>query len=311
MLERFNLDISNVNAQLNMLDKLATYQSSKKAGVPTPRFWEVHSWSEVERHREELVFPLIVKPLHSHAYAAAFPGRSKFRVAHNMDDLKDAYSELTMAGLAIMLVEKIAGPDDLLCSYYTYIDTSGSPTFDFTKRILRRYPPNMGVASYHITDWNPAVRDVAQRLFKHVGLRGVANAEFKLDRRDGQLKIIECNARFTDATPLLAASGIDLARYVYLQVLRRPDPPPQRYVTGRRLLYLSNDVLAYRELRRCGELTLSSYVSSLAHKQTFGYLSPRDPLPALARGVMRIKSVLTGHFFEGRRSSTVEPNRPL
>ena len=54
------------------------------------------------------------------------------------------------------------------------------------------------------------MRDLGLALFGHAGLRGVANVEFKRDPRDGRLKLIECNARFTAANGLLTASGIDL-----------------------------------------------------------------------------------------------------
>ncbi len=67
--------------------------------------------------------------------------------------------------------------------------------------MIRRNPPGMGVGSYHITDWIPEVRDVALQLFKYMGLRGLVNAEFIRDVRDGQLKLIEINARFTAANP--------------------------------------------------------------------------------------------------------------
>jgi predicted ATP-grasp superfamily ATP-dependent carboligase len=286
--ERFLLDVSDVAAQLDMLDKLATYEAAVAAGVPTPRFWRLNGLADLEQIRGELVFPLIVKPLHSHAYTAVFPGRSKFRIATNLDELVDVYREMRAADIAVMLVEKIVGPDDLLCSYYTYIDASGTPTLDFTKRIVRRHPPNMGVASYHITDWNPEVRDVALRLFKHVGLRGVANAEFKRDRRDGELKLIECNARFTDATCLLVKSGLDLSQHVYFHIIGEPRPAPTTYATGRRLLYLSNDLLAFRALREKGEISWPQYIRSLMHPQSFGYWSANDPGPAVARGVGRV-----------------------
>ena len=91
----------------------------------------------------------------------------------------------------MLLVEKVPGPDDLLCSYYTYLDADGEALFDFTKRIIRRFPVGMGNGCYHITDRNPEVREVALKLFRHVGLRGLANAEFKRDQRDGRLKLIE------------------------------------------------------------------------------------------------------------------------
>ena len=64
----------------------------------------------------------------------------------------------------------------------------------------------------------------ALRLFRHVGLRGLANVEFKLDPRDGQYKLIECNARFTAANGLVAKSGIDLGRFVYCRAVGLPLP---------------------------------------------------------------------------------------
>ena len=286
--EHYLLDVSDTTAQLGMLDKLTTYEWAREGGVPTPRFWRVDTSDDLDRYRDELTFPLILKPVHSHAYQATFPGLSKFRVVDGVDALAQQYRALGEAGIAVMLVEKIPGPDDLLCSYYTYIDASGASTFDFTKRIIRRHPPNMGIATYHVTDWNPEVRDVALRLFKHVGLRGLANAEFKRDVRDGQLKLIECNARFTAANCLVAAAGLDLARYVYLQVTGRPEPLPETYRTGLRLLYPSNDLRAFRDLHAAGQLSLPAWLASLAHRQTFPYADLRDPAPALARGVLRV-----------------------
>jgi hypothetical protein len=77
----------------------------------------------------------------------------------------------------------------------------------------------MGNACYHLTDWNPEVGDLSLKLFQWVGLRGLANAEFKRDERDGKLKLIECNARFTASIAgvsmcvmLLAAAHSDRKR---------------------------------------------------------------------------------------------------
>ncbi len=290
LLERYVLDDSAVDAQLGMLDKLTTYEWAREAGVPTPLFWRVDSTDDLERHRDEYVFPLIVKPVHSHEYQARFPGLSKFRLVTTLGELRREHSELTAAGLAVMLVEQIPGPDHRLCSYYTYLDTTGKPTFHFTKRVLRRHPPGMGIATYHITDWNPDVRDVALRLFEHAGLRGLVNAEFKLDTRDGLLKLIECNARFTAANGLVASAGLDLARHVYHRALGEPHELPTDYRTGMRLLYPSNDLRAFRDLYRAGEITPGEWLRSLAHRQTFPFLRLDDPLPAVDRAVLRLRT---------------------
>src|SRR5262249_50667742 len=156
----------------------------------------------------------------------------KFFIAQNFAEVQQACALAQEAGVEVMLLEMIPGPDDRLCSYYTYLDAAGTPQFHFTKRIIRRFPVNMGDACYHVTDRNPEVAEVALRLFRQAGLRGLANAEFKRDVRDGQLKLIECNARFTAANGLVAASGLDLAAFVYNRLTGRPLPPLAEYKTG-------------------------------------------------------------------------------
>jgi predicted ATP-grasp superfamily ATP-dependent carboligase len=278
---RFLLDDSNTTAQLCMLNKLRTYHEAEAAGVPTPRFWAAGTREQVVALRGSLVFPLIVKPLHTHIFERR--SGTKFVVADDFEQLLRAHEALAAAGIETLLVEWIPGPDDRLCSYYTYLDEGGSPLFHFTKRIIRRFPAGMGNACYHVTDWNPEVRDEALKLFQWVGLRGLANAEFKRDARDGRLKLIECNARFTAANCLVARSGLDLASFVYNRLVGRPQPPPGPYATGVRLWDPVRDFEAFLELRRQGQLTPRQWVASILHRQTFPYFRCSDPLPALVR----------------------------
>lgn len=277
---KFRLDLSDVPAQRAMLNKLATYQTAVAAGVPTPRFWVVDNVRGVLDLRGELTFPLLVKPLLSHVFGERFG--KKFLVAANFDQLREAYEKVSQAQIETMLVEMIAGPDSLLCSYYTYLDENGTPLFDFTKRIIRRYPVTMGDGCCHVTDRNPEVRDLALRLFRAAGLRGLANAEFKRDQRDGKLKLIECNARFTAADCLVAESGFDLGLFVYNRLLGRPQKPLEKYRTGLHLWYPVRDFKAFLELRRRGELTWLQWLRSVLHPCVWPYFRWDDPVPALA-----------------------------
>jgi predicted ATP-grasp superfamily ATP-dependent carboligase len=278
---KFLLDESNPPAQLLMLNKLRTYQEAQAAGVPTPRFWVAKTREQVVSLRGSLAFPLVVKPLYTHAFERR-TGK-KFVVADGFDRLLYAHEALGAAGIETLLVEWIPGPDDRLCSYYTYLDGEGTPLFHFTKRIIRRFPVGMGNGCYHVTDWNPEVRDLALRLFQWVGLRGLANAEFKRDERDGRLKLIECNARFTAANCLVARSGFDLAAFVYNRLVGRPQPPLETYASGVRLWDPVRDFQAFLELNGRGQLTPRQWVASILHRQTFPYFQCSDPLPALAR----------------------------
>lgn len=284
---KYRLDDSNPIAQRCMLNKLDTYQAAAAAGVPTPRFWQVCGVEDIDRLRAELVFPLIVKPQLSHVFESRFG--TKFFIAEDYRQLVDAFTVTSQAGIEALLMERIPGPDDLLCSYYTYLDENSDPLFHFTKRIIRRFPLNMGGACYHITDDNPEVRELGLKLFRHVGLRGLANVEFKRDPRDGRLKLIECNARFTAANCLVATCGFDLAEFVYNRAVGLPLPEMTAYRTGVRLWNPIDDFKAFRALRRRGELTLRQWIRSILHRQTFPVFKWTDPWPSAVGLFRRVK----------------------
>jgi predicted ATP-grasp superfamily ATP-dependent carboligase len=286
---KYRLDISNPNAQLTMLDKLATYQIAEAADVPTPRFWRLAADADVTGLRGELDFPLIVKPIHSHAFQKKFPPNVKFLVADDFDDLARALCRTRDAGIDVLLLEKIPGPDSALCSYYTYLDEDGAPLFDFTKRIIRRYPKNMGLATYHVTDHVEGIKESALGLFREAGLRGLANAEFKYDERDRTLKLIECNARFTAANGLLARAGLDLTSLVYNRLVGLPLPPLNHYRDNVTLWDPLRDYLAYRDLSRDGEMSFRQWVYSVMRPHVFPCFAWSDPCPALARLWRRVR----------------------
>lgn len=279
LLEKFMLDDSDSAAQLCMLNKLSTYQQAAAAGVPTPKFWLAETRQQIMDIRDDLVFPLIVKPVFSHEFVKQF--EQKYLLANGFDQLLDAYETVSLAGMKVLLMEFIPGSDDTLCSYYTYLDQESNPLFHFTKRIIRRYPENMGLATYHITDWNPEVRDLALTLFRHVGLKGLANAEFKRDERDGQLKLIECNARLTAADCLVTASGFNLGLFVYNRLVGRPQKPLETYTLEMRLWDPIRDFRSFRELRKKRRLTFWQWAAGLLHPQVLPLFRWDDPLPSV------------------------------
>ena len=298
---RFRLDVSNLGAQRCMLNKLSTYRAAQAAGVPTPRFWVAENQEQILRLRNELVFPLLVKPLYSHRFLHHFSG--KFIVAHDMKELLAAFERVN-AKVTAFLVELIPGDDDKLCSYYTYLDTEGRNLFDFTKRVIRRYPVNMGLGSYHISDRVPQVKELALDLFHHVRLLGIANAEFKLDERDGRLKLMECNARFTAADCLLSACGINLPVFVYNRIVGNHQVAPRSYRVGVRLWDPLRDFRAYRQLQKMGRMNFVGWIRSILHPQVFPVFRWSDPLPALV-AIARIGRRALLRFF--KRSGKHKP----
>jgi predicted ATP-grasp superfamily ATP-dependent carboligase len=258
--------------------------------VPTPGFWVAESPQELKAVRDELTYPLVVKPRLSHVFERR-TGR-KLLMAKDYGEVAAAVAAVAETGTEAVLMEKIPGPDSRLCSYYTYLDEESRPLFHFTKRIIRRYPLMTGTACYHVTDRIPEAAELGSRLFRHVGLRGLANVEFKLDERDGNLKLIECNARFTASDCLVARSGINLAAFVYSRLTGRAPPVMDDYRTGVRLWDPVRDFQAGLAMRRADGLTLWGWLKSVCHRQTFPYFQWTDPLPAGARVVAPLRKWL-------------------
>lgn len=310
--KRFTLDLSDTAAQLCMLNKVSTYRAAQAAGVPTPKFWVCGSRDQVESLRDELVFPLLLKPRLSHEFAKVYS--TKFAVVSTFEELLLAFDKVNSAGIETFLVERVPGPDDRLCSYYSYLDENGEALFKFTKRIIRRYPIGMGGGSYHITDDVPHIAEMSLRLFRHVGLRGIANAEFKLDQRDGRLKLIECNARFTAADCLLAASGIDLPLFVYRRLIGQPAPAPAAYRVGLRLWYPVEDYLAYRQLNKMGVMTFRQWLRGILHPQVLPMFRWQDPLPAFVSTAQIVTNFLSRRLrrlVDSFQRKTVTAPRPV
>jgi D-aspartate ligase len=280
--EKFLLDLSDPKAQLCMLNKLCTYQAAQRAGVPTPKFWVTDKREQIEKLKDELIFPLIVRPLFSHQLKAKFNGAS-YLCVRTFNKLLDAFDATSRAGIKTFLVEMIPGGDDRLCSYYTYVDENGNNLFDYTKRIFRRFPATVGTGVYHVTDYVPNIKELSLRLFREVGLWGIANAEFKLDERDSHLKLIECNARFTAADCLLTSSGLNLSLFVYNRLTGHPQPAPTSFRLGTRLWYPLRDFLAYRQLNKMGLLSFYQWVRSILKPQTFPFFRWDDPLVTILR----------------------------
>jgi predicted ATP-grasp superfamily ATP-dependent carboligase len=273
-----------------MLNKLSTYQAAAEAGVPTPGFWIADSAKTLSEIRSSLTYPIIVKPLLGHI----FEGKTgkKLLIAGNFDETVSAVGAMTAAGTGAVLMEMIPGPDDRLCSYFTYLDENSEPMFHFTKRVIRRYPVLSGTACYHITDWIPEAVELGVRLFKHVRLRGVANVEFKRDVRDGRLKLIECNARFTASDSLVARSGVDIGAFVYNRLTGRAQKQIKTFKQGLRMWDPIRDFQCFLYLRKTNNMKLSQWLASVMHRQTFPYFSLLDPMPALARLTLPIRNKL-------------------
>ena len=229
--ERYLLDDHNPEIHLAMLDKQKTLELGKNAGCPTPAFHNIDTMDDVERIKDDLLFPIMIKPIHSHLFQRHYKWK-KYLIANNPEELVEMIQGMLDKSLECMVTEMIPGPDDLQSSYFTYMDAEGNELFQYTHRIIRRHPKNSGTGCLHVSDWLPDTAEMGQRFFKGIGFRGMGHIEFKHDLRDGQLKIIECNPRFSAAQSIVVKSGLDMAYLMYCHITGHPMPSDRSYRKG-------------------------------------------------------------------------------
>jgi D-aspartate ligase len=273
---------------LAMLDKDRAYELARGVGVPAPRTATVRTTEDLASLVDGLSYPCALKPVHSHRFAYRYGQALKAFTVHDQAELESRLAELIPLGIEMLVTEIIAGAEDQFVGYYTYIDERGEPLFNLTKRKLRQQPPVFGIGCYHITTDDPEVVEAGLRFVRGVGVRGLANVEFKRDATDSALKLIECNHRITAPTEMLRIAGADVALFTYNRLAGRPLPSVDSYRPGVRLWMPAQDARAFATLRRSGDLTLAEWVRSIAHRQHFPVFEWRDPKPTLAGNAGRL-----------------------
>jgi D-aspartate ligase len=269
--------------RLEMMDKMATLERGRAAGIPVPNFWRVSCVEDVLAIRDEISFPVMVKPIHSHLFISSF-GRKLFIIERGFDEVLEKARLALERGLEIMVVEMVPGPDHLLSSYYTYVDADGRNLFHYTKSIIRRFPVNRGGACYHKAEWLPETAETGRRFFASMPWRGMANIEFKRDLRDGQLKVIEVNPRFTAAHRMLVEGGMPIDLVIYRRLTGQSVPALGLYEQDLRLWNPIRDFLAFVELRRRGELSFLQWLRSVMEgRKLLSMFSLSDPMPMIVR----------------------------
>jgi D-aspartate ligase len=292
-LERLGYSPAEANDEvaLIVLDKDRTYETARAAGIACPDTIVLRSERDLSRVAEELGFPCALKPLDSQRFGAAF-GLQKAFVVHNEGELRRYNTRAEDRGLELLATEIVGDPASPFDSYFTYVDATGLPLFAFTKRKLRQFPVGFGLGTLHVSRHDAAVVEAGRRFVGTFGLRGFAAIEFKRDPRDGTLKLIECNHRFSDATEMVQLAGIDVGRIAYERALGQNVAPVSEWREGVALWFAVEDSRAFVAHRARGELTVGDWVRTLPRRPHFPFLRLSDPGPSLANAAWLARRVV-------------------
>lgn len=202
-------------------DKISTYRICEQIniGYPKAKYFSIDSLKAITEKEIGLSFPLIYK----YVDASVFQQKYGFKafLVHSIQDINDLLNRYSEHRDTIMLSEYIPGDDSSLHNLITISDQKGKVIGYFSNRKVRT-DGAFSSASCMVNFYSKDLIEEGIRLIEEIGYIGAANPEFKYDSRDGKLKLMEINGRFTLTISHALTSGNNLPVMLYKSVIGEP-----------------------------------------------------------------------------------------
>ena len=270
--ESFLFPAPQADLPRRLAGKYSMHQLCRERGVPSPQATVPASLEEARDFANRAGFPVIAKLTtpwqHGHGQAphGQAPHRQALRstsIIHTAAALDEAYRAFERQNAGLMLQEHIPGGpgQDWFFHGYCGADSACRPAFTGVKD--RSYPAHAGLTSLGRSARNIPLRDQVTSLLSELSYRGITDLDLRLDRRDGQYKLLDFNPRLGAQFRLFTDSaGVDVIRAAYLDLTGQAIAQNE-VVDGRRFLVENYDPIGALGYWRSGELGLKSWLTSL------------------------------------------------
>ena len=256
--------------------------------MPAPLTFIPECYADLQRRRDQLAFPCVVKPRDGHLFYRVF-ARKMDRV-ESYDELVTAWAAADDAGLRVMVQEFVPGPDSHGVNYNAYVH-DGRVLAACTAQRLRSAPPQVGSPRVVVSCVVPEVAEPAARLLAGMGYEGFANVEFKKDVRDGVYKLMEVNGRHNMSSRLSVRCGVNFPLIQYEHLVNGRLSTPDGFETGVHWIAFPADLsygLRHRREERFGP---REQLRPYRRAHVFDVWSLDDPAPAVRTITMRLRKI--------------------
>ncbi len=280
LLEEFRIPTPPWSVTKWAWDKRNTYRRAAGLGVPTPRMWLVSGEEELSGIDGDP--PFAIKPaIKEHFFYAT--GCKAWR-ADTREELVLRFRDAErLVGAEEVVVQELIPGDGRAQLAYCALFKDGRASASMVVRRLRQHPVEFGRASTFVqTIECPELEEISERFLRSIDYYGLVELEFKRDQRDGQIKLLDVNARTWGYHSLGQRAGVDFPYLLYADQLGLDAPDRIRARPGISWIRLVTDLptVAGELARR--RLAWRAYMRSLRACNVESVFSADDPLPAFA-----------------------------
>jgi D-aspartate ligase len=271
-----------------MVDKGQFARCAEAHGLPVPVTAGAHDADRVP-------LPCVIKPnvhigwfTHKELFA---DGPKKALIATTPDELRAIRAGVSAFTDDFVVQQYIPGGEDQIYSYHAYVDAGGGIHGRFAGKKIRTFPREAGISTYLGLVKDPRVLAIGDRTVAALGIVGPVKIDLKRHADTGELFVLEVNARFNLWHYLGAASGINLPRIAYADLVGDPILTPTEYETNIHWLSFGDDLRSFlRSYHPAGDLGWLDWLSSLRGKKIYDVFAWRDPLPWIATMLEQVRS---------------------
>lgn len=291
----------SVQLQAALATKEQQYALAAQAAFPCPRSEHIRSRAELEAFCRDARFPCLIKPRSQREWEILPEGNplrgKKIATAQTADELLARYRSVEEFQPDAVVQEIIEGPDN---AKYCYLSAYGKDRQRLgycVVRQLRTHPIGFGSASMVQPVVDEEIAAMCDRFLRSIGYVGICEIELKRDARDGQVRLIEVNPRWSVTADCARYAGLDLGWMHYLDLIGQPVTPATATRFNIRHIVLYREGPGFGQYLDAGLTTWGKWWSAYLPPVAFFDLDLRDwkvtmktvfeAVKALAGGILR------------------------
>lgn len=260
-----------------VLNKYAFFELAKRYFLPVPATYSLKNIEELKKISKNLEFPCIIKPLYSRKWKLG--GLIKAVKVSSEKELFKAVEELMFENNEIVIQELVPGKDCDQFSYAAYFDLQGECKGEFVARKIRQHPLGFGVGTLIESICDTKVSEMGQAVLRKLGVKGIAEVEFRKSEKSRELKLIEINLRPWTQNTLAAYCGVDIIYFSYLDLIGESIPKSASYKTGVKWINIFRDPIASFQYIFKKEISIMEWIKSFRKIKDFSIFAADDLLP--------------------------------
>ena len=279
---------------LSVVSKDRLYAAASVVGIETPPTTISPTLAQLSVWTRDHPPPYLVKPYYLGEKSSVLQTKNRlFETAGALN----AFVEET-GGASLIIQQLIRGGDGWVFDCYGVCDRRGRIVTMASHRRLRQHPADRGVSTFgeipslSVPESERAVFALTEKLLSRVYYHGIFGIEWVKDLTTSRYYLLDFNARPFLTIRHLKDCGVNLPAISYEELAGGDVSSVARTPRLKHKYWLDfpADVLSFRAHRARKQISVHTWLASLAKPTSFAVFSLRDPLPTIVRGAETVAS---------------------